>query len=125
MMADGRDRASLRAFFTHFVHEMDLGADLEAIEAGIQHTISVELEFPPVGRFKKTEALVGKEFGDSAVRQVLMRLQNSAASAEAMAPDSPASPPPRCCVSSGTTSPSTRRPRTSAACGAPLAATPA
>lgn len=80
-MADGRYCTSLRTLFTHFIDKMYLRADLETIETGIQHAVSIKINFTPVGCLQKTEPLIGKEFGDSAVGQLLMRFQNSTAPA--------------------------------------------
>ena len=41
----------------------------------------MEIDLPPVGRFKKTEALIRKELGDAGVRRALMEFQNAASTA--------------------------------------------
>src|SRR5918992_1454827 len=51
------------------------------IKAGLQHTISMEVQFAAIGRLEKTVRLGGKELGDARERRPLMYFSFAATAA--------------------------------------------
>ena len=57
-------RTRLRPLISLFFHEPYLSADVELVETGIKHAVTMKINLPSVGGVDEPVPLVRKEFGD-------------------------------------------------------------